>query len=292
MTVNQPFFSIVIATYNRTNGLRDCLESLEKQEYPKERFEVIVVDDGSLTPADEVVNLFSKKINIELIKQQNSGCGVARNNGAEKAKGQYIAFTDDDCTHPPNWLSGLEKRFLQAPKAMIGGRSINVLNKNIYSHSSQLLVDYLFNFFNSDPNNALYLNSIALPREAFLLLGKFDITFFMSAEDRDLCDRWLLSGNKIIYAPEIIIYHAHHLTLKSFWKQHFSYGRGAYWFYKIHITRWPQAKARQPFSFYLNLILYPLKQSTLLQFPIVMFLFFLSQIATILGRIQEKYQNQ
>ena len=80
-----PFISIIIPTYNRPKQLATCLESLTKLDYPRDSFEVIVVDDGSKTQLESVVNPFSGELDITLIRQINKGAASARNTGAKQA---------------------------------------------------------------------------------------------------------------------------------------------------------------------------------------------------------------
>lgn len=285
-----PFFSIVIATYNRPSELGGCLETLKLLDYPRDCFEIIVVDDGSRKPLETLVESFRQHVQIKLIRQANAGCGAARNAGAKQARGKYLAFTDDDCAHSSDWLKTLAARFAQKQDAMIGGRTVNLLNDNPYSAASQLIMDYLFNHYNARPERARYLNSIAVPAKAFHDLGGFDASFSMSAEDRDFCDRWLSAGNEIIYAPEMLVFHAHHLTLRTFYRQHFNYGRGAFHFHRSRAQQFPGGKSRQPLSFYLKLLGYPFSQNTARRAHILTPLILLSQIAVSCGWLREKYR--
>ena len=82
-----PFFSIVIPTYNRPTRLSACLAAMSQLDYPRDRFEVVVVDDGSPTPMDAVVQPLRSQLNISLIRQSNAGPAAARNVGAQKGKG-------------------------------------------------------------------------------------------------------------------------------------------------------------------------------------------------------------
>lgn len=285
-----PFFSVIIATYNRPKELGGCLESLKRLDYPRDHFEIIVVDDGSRAPLEELVEPFRKCLEIKLIRQVNAGCGAARNTGAKQARGEYLAFTDDDCAHTPDWLKILATRFGQKRDAMIGGRTVNVLDDNPYSMASQLIMDYLFRHYNARLNRAHYLNNIAVPAAAFHALGGFDASFFMSAEDRDFCDRWLKAGYEIIYAPEVVIFHAHHLTLQSFYRQHFNYGRGAFLFHRRNFRQFPVGKGGQPLRFYLKLLGYAFSRNTARRAHVLTPLILLSQIAVGCGWLREKYR--
>lgn len=290
MLSEYPFFSIVIATYNRPKELGRCLESLKSLNYPQDLFEVIIVDDGGPIPLTNVVEPFRVHLEIKLIRQANRGCGAARNAGAKQARGDYLAFTDDDCIHTPDWLKSLAAHFALNPDAMIGGRTINRLERNPYSAASQLITDYLFSHYNARPESARYLNSIALPSLAFHALGGFDESFFMSAEDRDFCERWLKAGCEMVYLPELIIFHAHHLTLRTFFRQHFNYGRGAFHYHRRHPAPTSQKKGARALSFYLKLLSYAFSQS---DGPrgralVLTTLIFLSQFAIGCGWLHER----
>jgi len=283
---NRLNFSIIIPTRNRPNQLAVCLESIVHQTYPRSHFEVIVIDDGSTTPIAPVISKFDDRLNLTLLTQQNRGPASARNTGSAKARGRYLAFTDDDCAPAPDWLQKLEERFDSSPNFLIGGRTINAMINNSYSTASQDLISYLYEYYNSDKNNACFLtsNNIAVPAESFRTLGGFDPEYpGAAAEDRDLCDRWRFCGYGMIYAPEVIVYHRHHLSPRKFLKQHFGYGRGASRFHQGRSIRSTKSLRLEPPSFYINLMFYPfLKGKRRRPFFITMLLF-LSQISNAAG---------
>ncbi|MBE9212590.1 glycosyltransferase [Plectonema cf. radiosum LEGE 06105] len=295
--INQsnPFISIVIPTYNRPERLTQCLESLTKLEYPRDRFEVVVVDDGSKMSLEPVVERFHNQLKITLFKQKNAGPASARNTGAKLAKGDFLAFTDDDCKPLPDWLNKLAARFITDPDSMIGGKTLNALPDNLYSTTSQVLIDYLYNYYNlgAKRSNFFASNNFALPSKRFQALGGFDTTFPLAAgEDREFCDRWLQFGNKMVYAPEVQVYHAHNLTLSSYWRQHFHYGRGAFCFHQIRAKRADTQIKVEPISFYWNLLTYPLSQPTPQPKLLLSALLFISQVAGVAGFFWEKnYQT-
>ncbi len=286
-----PFISIVIPTYNRPERLADCLESLTNLEYPRDCFEAIVVDDGSKTSLEPVIKPFKDRLEITLFKQENQGPATARNTGAKQAKGDLLAFTDDDCKPAPDWLTKLAARFATAPDSMIGGKTLNALPNNLYSTTSQVLIDYLYNYYNlgSKQSNFFASNNFALPSDLFQAVGGFDTTFPLAAgEDREFCDRWLQFGNKMIYAPEVQIYHAHKLTLSSYWRQHFFYGRGAFCFHQVRAKRAHTEVKVEPISFYFNLLKYPLSQPTPQPKLLLSTLLFISQVAGVAGFFWER----
>lgn len=294
MLQTQLFFSIIIPTYNRPERLKKCLNSIASLDYPCDKFEVIVVDDGSEKALDDVTSGFQNQFSLTLLRQKNAGPASARNNGASQAKGKFLAFTDDDCTLAPDFLKNLELKFSSAPDSMTGGRTINALPKNIYSTASQTLIDYLYQYYNNSERQLSFFasNNFALPANLFQKLGGFDTSFpLAAAEDREFCDRWLNSGYKMTYAPDVVVYHAHELTLSKFWRQHFNYGRGAFCFHKTRAQRQSEKIKVEPLSFYFNLLIYPFSQTSN-KFAIPVFgLFFLSQVANISGFYREKLRN-
>jgi glycosyltransferase involved in cell wall biosynthesis len=294
MKQQQLVFSVIIPTYNRPQRLATCLESLTRLDYSRDRFEVIVVDDGSQTPIESVVAPLQNQLSITLIRQANSGPATARNTGAAKATGQFLVFTDDDCEVASDWLITLEKRFATAPNCLIGGKTLNALPNNLYSTASQLLIDYLYLYFNANFQESSFFasNNFALPRELFHILGGFDTTFPLAAgEDREFCDRWQHHGYKMLYAPEVRIYHAHKLTLPAFWRQHFNYGRGAFCFHQARSQRVNQQIKVEPFSFYFKLLTYPLSQTSPQPALLISGLFFMSQIANVVGFFWERLRQ-
>lgn len=294
MTHQSPLFSVIIPTYARPERLKNCLQSLTQLDYPGDRFEVIVVDDGSPTPMESVVAPFREKLHLTLIRQANAGPAKARNAGAEQANGKFLAFTDDDCTPTSDWLKTLESRFETAPDCIVGGRTLNALPNNLYSTASQVLIDYLYKYYSVEGDRSSFFasNNIALPAERFRSLGGFDTSFPLAAgEDREFCDRWLYHGYPMLYAPEVQVYHAHSLTLTKFWRQHFNYGRGAFCFHQSRARRNVEQIKVEPLSFYFNLLTYPLSQTNPVQGSLISVLFFLSQLANITGFFWERSQS-
>jgi GT2 family glycosyltransferase len=286
-----PFFSVIIPTHARPRQLMDCLEALARLNYPCERFEVIVVDDGSASSPDEIVARFRPALNVNLIVQAQAGPATARNTGVAHAQGRFLAFIDDDCWPDADWLQALTAHLRVQPERMIGGRTLNALPRNLYSTASQLLIDYLYAYYNAEPQQAQFVasNNLALSTELFLKLGGFDASFpFAAGEDRELCARWLSQGFQMTYAPEAMIYHAHPLTFQSFWRQHFNYGRGAFRFRAGRARRLQQQMRFESAAFYWNLIAYPFRMAGRLPEKVfILGLFLISQLGTVLGFMRE-----
>lgn len=280
-----PFFSIIVPTYNRPTQLGACLESFAGLDYPRTRFEVVVVDDGSQTPLQAVVAPFQARLDVTLLRQTNAGPGIARNTGAARARGQFLAFTDDDCRPAADWLRILALGFAAEPGRAIGGRTVNALTSNPCSTASQVLVDYVYAYNNADRDRARFLasNNLALPTDRFRAVGGFATPWcYPASEDRDLCDRWLYHGYPMSYAPEAVIYHAHGLTLRAFSHQHFNYGRGAFGFHRARARR-GSGGFRVELPFYLHLPLYPLAATRGRRALVLATLLVISQAASAAG---------
>ena len=290
--MNKPFFSIIVPTYNRPDRLENCLKAIAELDYPRDCFEVIVVDDGSKTPLNSVVLPFQNQIPIKLLRQENAGPAAARNRGATEAKGEYLAFTDDDCQPTADWLTQFAASFANSPQAMLGGKTINALQSNPFSTASQNLIDYLYEYYNPAKGKSAFFasNNIAMPAENFKALNGFDVSFpLAAAEDRDFCDRWD-RAYPMVYVPEAQIEHYHKLSLKSFWRQHFGYGRGAFCFHQIRSQRAAKEIEVEPLSFYFDLLAYPFSQTDKQPKILISSLFLVSQIANVAGFFWERLQ--
>jgi GT2 family glycosyltransferase len=232
-----PSVSIVIPTYSRPHQLVECLRSLGRLDYPRDLLEVVVVDDGGPALLDDLVTPFHAQFRLTLIRQENGGPAAARNTGADRAQGEYLAFTDDDCVVEPGWLRALAAVWDESPRSMVGGRTLNGA-PGLISATGQLITDIVYRHYNVDPAHARFIasNNMALPVNGFREIGGFDPAF-RSAEDRDLCDRWLHHGNRIIYQPDAVVRHIRPLNTSAFCRVHFHYGSGAELFIRRRAER-------------------------------------------------------
>jgi len=286
-----PLFSIIIPTYNRSAQLAGCLGALARLEYPRRRFQVIVVDDGSRNPPATTVAALRDRLDVTLISQPNTGPAAARNAGAARAWGEFLAFTDDDCAPAPGWLAALAAGFAAAPDCAIGGRTINALPTSPHATASQLLVDYLHAYYNADPGQAHFFtaNNLAMPAGRFRTIGGFDTTYTRTAaEDREICDHWLHQGYRVVYAPEAVVYHAQTLDFRRFCRQHYTYGRGAHRFHRARGRRGVGRPRLEPPTFYLNLLRYPFLIGMGRRASLLSILLWLSQAAHTVGHLWER----
>lgn len=249
-------FSIVVTTRDRPTQLAKLLSTLSGMDFPRDRFEVIVVDDGSVTPLDAVTVQFSNLLQLTPIRQEHGGPASGRNTGIHAARGRHVAFIDDDCVPDSNWLRVMEAAAAANAGAMIGGNTINGLPQNACSTASQFIMHMVYACNNQDPLDSHFFatNNMVAPREALLAIGGFDRDYVLAAgEDRDLCDRWRHAGRRMIYEPAAVIEHFHELKIASFCRQHFTYGRGAAEFHRKTGER-QSGRMRDHFGFHRHLL--------------------------------------
>ena len=290
----RPFISVIIPTYDRPTHLFKCLCAVAAQDYPRDCFEVLVVDDGTVAPLNDLVSSLRHRLDITLLKQPHAGPAIARNCGAAHAKGAYLAFTDDDCTPAPDWLRRLSTSFALFPESVVGGRTINQLVDNPYSTASQLLVDYLYSSWNRTTKEATFFasNNLAVPAKCFHAVGGFDKGWNRAAgEDRDLCDRLIGHGYCLVYVPEALVHHAHFLTFQSFCRQHFIYGWGAYRLHHLRANRAAKRVRFEPLVFYLKTIAYPFTQTRVCKAVVLAMLLGVAQTANTIGWIVAGLSN-
>lgn len=113
-----PFMSVVVCSYNGAATIRDCMEGLQRLEYPN--FEVIVVNDGSTDKLAEIVAEYP----VTLISTPNKGLSSARNTGLHRAQGEIVAYIDDDAYPDPHWLQYLAYAYRTTAHAGMGGPNI------------------------------------------------------------------------------------------------------------------------------------------------------------------------
>ena len=260
-----PSFSIVLPTYNRPKRLRDCLGAVAALDYPREQYEVIVVDDGSPRPALPVVEAINAEVGadwrVRAVRQDNAGPAAARNYGAREARGEYLVFLDDDCRPRRDWLRAFAGGFAGRPDALLGGRIANALANNARAEASQWLTDFVYGWgrrqgHGTGPGRTWLFNSsnLACRPANFERAGRFDEEFPLAAgEDHDFCHRYQHVGLPADYLPEAVIDHYHDMSLRGFARQHFGYGRGLLQFHRRAMAREAESARRRHGEFQLKL---------------------------------------
>src|SRR3989304_4962962 len=225
---NRKFISVVIPTYNRKSLLKSCLDSLTVQTYPKSLFEVIIVDDGSTDGTEDLVHAYETeiKINFSYSKQNNKGPAAARNLGIGKARGELIAFTDDDCTVAENWLEECVKCFDSDYVGGVGG-SINQKEGGIISEFMDFHEVMQAPVVNGEILYLVTANAV-YQRDILIAVSGFEEKIRNpGGEDPDLSMKVKEKGYVLKYNPDSVVYHYHKDNITSFYKTFYNYGRGA-----------------------------------------------------------------
>lgn len=178
--------SIIIPTYNREKDLERCLESFSIQTYPKDYYEILIIDDGSTDGTEGMIKKFLIKNNINLfyLKQEKNlkNIGKIRNLGIERSKGEIIAFTDSDCIVEMHWLMKINQEF---EKKSTGGLYGKVEPLNTSGSISLKILSGIYlrkKFRKVTMNNFAVLKDIALSVE-------FNENLKITYEDVDFSQR-------------------------------------------------------------------------------------------------------
>lgn len=220
-----PFVSIIIASLNGKDYLDDCLCSINSIDYPKVKYETILVDDGSKDITCEFIKEKYPNINI-LRNYRNKGVAASRNLGIKNAKGNLIAFLDNDVEVQKNWLSELveamqndERIGICASKLLFRERP-DILNStggvmNIYADAwDRGIFEKDTGQYNSQREVFFGCGAAILTRKYVLeKIRYFDPALYIY-EDVDLGWRVNLLGYKVIYVPTSIAYHIFGGTIK------------------------------------------------------------------------------
>lgn len=290
--MDKPRFSIVIPTYQRPEALRNCLSGIAALTAPRSEFEVIVVDDCSDHDPACVADAFTGDLGLVLLRQPaNRGPAAARNAGARRARGEYLLFIDDDCIPSRDWLQLAGTHLRANPGCAVGGTCRNGLTDNLYSVAQQMLMDYLYDYYNDDAKHAGFCptNNLAVPRQAFVDVGGFDTSFpFAAGEDREFSARWSREGGGLVFVRDMPVYHQHVMGLRSFLRMHFHYGRGARRF-RRHQAPGSVHRGFEPGGFYWGLIAYPVGRASPLRAGQLCLAQLLSQGAHTAGYLRELF---
>jgi GT2 family glycosyltransferase len=231
-TDDGPYFaSIIIVTFNHSKYLKSCIQSLEAQNFPHE---IIVVDNGSTDGTIEIIQRQFSNIKL-ILSGKNVGYGTANNIGTDHAKGNIIVFLNPDTYVQKGWLRNLvnpilqENHIITTPKILTyNGKIINTCG-NINHFSGLTFTRGL----GKSPNEYTKREEVsgisgacfALKKADFLLLERFDESFFLYNEDSDFSWRAQLYGYKILFIPHSVVYHDYFLKMSPEKLYHLEKGR-------------------------------------------------------------------
>jgi glycosyltransferase involved in cell wall biosynthesis len=237
--------SVIICTYNRSKLLLDTLVSLKNQDFPRDIFEIIVVDNNSTDNTKELVLKLAPAfpIQIKYIYEEKQGLSFARNTGITHAHGQIIAFTDDDVEAEKTWLKSLVSVF-QSPDVYGAGGPIRAIWP---CELPSWLTDYWQRYLTinefpeahkmgefKSPFDYPWGANMAFHKKVFDTIGIFPTnlgrvgSLLLSNEELELYSRIEAQGKRIVFAPGAIIYHkipCERMTKQWFYKRTYYQGR-------------------------------------------------------------------
>ncbi len=190
--------SVVVPTFNRKDLLKNTLESLTNQSYPKERYEIIIVDSSTIRGVGEIISEAKKShTNIKHIKIENKSPATSRNLGIKNATGRIVAFIDDDCIANEHWLKKILESFESHDAQGIEGKTETIPDR-VGPFTSQVV----------NENGGGYMTcNIAYKKEILDKVGGFDNRYpFPHNEDADLAWRVIRYG-KIYFEPGALVVH-------------------------------------------------------------------------------------
>lgn len=243
-----PFVSVIVPTHDRPEGVRRCLRSLLALDYPQ--YEVIVVDNAPSTnaTADFIQQTYRNRPQVRYLREDRRGPSWARNCGIMAARGEILAFVDDDIIVDSHWLVELVRGFSLADGVACVTGLVSPLELETpaqfwfeeYGGYGKGFSRRVFDMRENRPKKPLYPYTIGLFgtggsmafRASFLRsVGGFDSTLgsnrpALCAEDTGMFFQVITRGYKLVYTPASLVYHPHHRDYTRLRKQIYHYGIG------------------------------------------------------------------
>lgn len=223
-------YSIIIATFNRLNELKELLPSVQLLDFEKNNFEIVIVDDGSTDDTAKWIAQYSStsELNIQYLSQQNQGPGEARNFGMRKSRGAYFIYVDSDCILPSTWLRNIDNALNEKDFDAFGGPD------DCHPSFSPLLkaINYSMTSFigtggtrgSSKSVTKFYPRSfnMGIKREVFEKIG--GMNKLRHGQDMEFSSRIYNAGFKVGLIADAVVFHKRRTNLKRFYKQIFNWG--------------------------------------------------------------------
>ena len=214
-------YSVIVPVFNRPDEVEELLDSLTRQT--RQDFEVLLVEDGSTVPCEEVARRYEGRLAVRYFSKPNSGPGQTRNYGAERAEGQWLIILDSDVIVPEGYFAAVDAELEREPADAFGGPD--------RAHESfsdiQKAINYAMTSFFTTGGirggkkklDKFYPRSfnMGIRREAYTALGGFSKMRF--GEDIDLSIRIFKAGYRCRLFPEAWVWHKRRTDLRKFFKQ-------------------------------------------------------------------------
>lgn len=224
--------SFVVPVFNRPDEMRELLESLSQQS--DSDFEIIVVEDGSTEKSNLLCQEFSGQLRIQYFFKENTGPGLSRNFGIERASGQYCIFVDSDCVIPRQYVQTIKSFLKGNPVDAFGGPDAADENFSLL----QKAINYAMTSFfttggirgSSEKLEKFYPRSfnMGITKEVYAVTGGFPIIRFAYAkaagEDLDLSIQIKKAGFTTALIPEAYVFHKRRTSLRQFLRQVYNFG--------------------------------------------------------------------
>jgi GT2 family glycosyltransferase len=219
-----PKISVLVVNWNGRRHLEHCLPSLVAQEYPAEKLEIVLVDNGSVDGSVDFVSQHFPSVRI-LRNEHNQGFAKPNNDAASAATGDYVALINNDMRADPRWLANAARLLDENNDTVcIGSKILSWDGQRVdFNGGTMQFLGYATQEDIGSPAGASenLVKEILFPcggamlvnREVYLSSGGFDEDYFAIYEDVDFGWRLWLMGYRVILAPESVVYHRLHGTL-------------------------------------------------------------------------------
>lgn len=227
---NAPMVSLIIPVYNGITTLPDCIEAMSRQSYPG-GMELIIVDDGSSDGSGD----YAEKMGFKVIRQRNRGPGVARNIGAQQAKGEILIFADADVIFDQDCVAELVKPLVGSD--IIGSQGVFYSKQtNIIARFIQMEIDERYDKqLRAEHIDWVATYAAAYRRDVFLRNGGFNDTY--SSEDAELSFRLAGKGYKMVVAPKARCQHHNYENFFKFLRYKYKRAYWTIWLYRQYPNR-------------------------------------------------------
>jgi glycosyltransferase involved in cell wall biosynthesis/ubiquinone/menaquinone biosynthesis C-methylase UbiE len=226
--------SVLICTRNRARSLEMALRRFYEQQFEGDySYELIIVDNDSTDETRQVLDRYAaqRPETTRHLFERRRGLTYARNTAVAAASGEVLVFTDDDVLASADWLNEIHCEFKADPDLRILGGKVLLANKQSQRVSLHACEERQY-FHSPDGVNFVMGANMAFRRELFDRVGLFDVRlgagrFFAGADETELVYRGLKAGQRMLYAPNVLVYHDHdRRTLEQAGRLEYGYAKG------------------------------------------------------------------
>lgn len=241
--VGAPFVSVVIATRDRAESLAACLQSFDDVEYPN--YEIVVVDNAPSTEAtaELIASTYGDDPRVVYVREPKPGLSWAHNCGIGRARGEFIAFTDDDVVVDRHWIGELVRGFavggdVGCVTGLVMPREIETPSQYWFETNTGFNKGFrrqVFDLGRNRPADPLFPYrsamfgtgaNMAFRAAALRAIGGMDPALSAAGPDIDAFFRIIKAGYQLVYQPSALVHHLHRADYEAFRRQCYNYGVG------------------------------------------------------------------